>query len=261
MQPILNFVQISDSHLGPTRAYEKYGVRPFLWLERVVAEINNFPQPPDFVIHNGDLINDQGETSMALAAEALSRLNVPLYLVTGNHDNRALLRKYFGVPGEDLDAPLDYTFEVKGERFMVLDAFDLSVRQPTGHLSEQQLDRVRAEAGHNDPPLTVFLHYPAFEMGSPWLDANMPLDNGEDFHTALLPLRDRLRGVFFGHLHRSCHLIRDGITYTCAPSTSWQYAWRPWDDEPIVDSLYPPSYQVVAYFPDQVIVKQYPIPG
>lgn len=263
MQPILNFVQISDSHLGPARDYEKYGVRPCLWLERVVEAINNFPQPPDFVIHTGDLIHDQSEASMAIAAEALSRLNVPLYLVNGNHDNRALLRKYFSLsldPGEEPGAPLDYTFEIKGERFMVLDGFDLNVPQPTGILSERQLDRVRAEAAHNGPPLTIFLHYPAFKMGSPWLDEHMPLNNGEEFHAALLPLRDRLRGVFFGHLHRSSHLVRDGITYTCGPSTSWQYEWRTWDDEPIIDSLYPPSYLAAHYFPDQVVVKQYPIP-
>jgi hypothetical protein len=144
---------------------------------------------------------------------------------------------------------------------MVLDAFDTTVPQPSGKLSERQLDQVRAEAAHNGPPLTIFLHYPSFAMGSPWLDARMLIGNGEAFHAELLPLRDRLRGVFFGHLHRSCHIVRDGITYSCAPSTSWQYEWREWDNEPLLDLAYPPSYQVVLYFPDQVVVKQYPIPA
>jgi 3',5'-cyclic AMP phosphodiesterase CpdA len=263
MQPILTFVQISDSHLGPAYDYESHGARPFGWLERVVETINNFPQPPDFVIHSGDLINDQGEPSMIIAAEALNRLHVPLYVVNGNHDNAGLLRKYFGGPlnlGGDPDAPLDYTFELKGERFMVLDSFDLDVRQPSGQISERQLDQLRAEAAHDGPPLTIFLHHVPFEMGSPWLDERMLLVNGEALHAALLPLRDRLRGVFFGHLHRSCHIVRDGITYTCAPSSSWQYGWRAWDPEPIVDSAYPPSYQLVDYFTDQVVVIQHAIP-
>jgi hypothetical protein len=37
--------------------------------------------------------------------------------------------------------------------------------------------------------------------------------------------------------------------------------WRTWDDEPLPDPQYPPSYLVAHYFPNQVVVKQYPIPA
>ncbi|MGQ9849343.1 MAG: metallophosphoesterase, partial [Aggregatilineaceae bacterium] len=79
MQPLLTFVQLSDSHLGPTRDYSYYGHRPYQTLARAIDLINAMPQPPDFVMHTGDLSNDRSAESYELAAELLGRLRVPLY--------------------------------------------------------------------------------------------------------------------------------------------------------------------------------------
>jgi len=263
MQPHLTFIQITDTHVGPTRDFDYYGYRPIRCLERVVSLINDLPQQPDFVVHTGDLIADRSAEATLLAVDALSRLRVPLYVVNGNHDDRALLRKMLDAPHApdgNPDGPLDYTFEVKGERFLVLDGHTPDVPDPLGKLSAAQIEQARAEAASGGSPLTVLLHYPPFRMGSPWLDENMLLVNGEALHEALLPARDRLRGVFCGHLHRSCQITRDGITYFCGPSASAGYAWRPWDETPQVDHDYPPAYSVVQYFEDQVIAHQYTFP-
>jgi Icc protein len=272
MHPILTFVHITDTHLGPTRDFEFYGCQPARHLRRLVDEINAFPVQPDFVVHTGDVVNDWSAESYAIAQEILGDLSAPLALVNGNHDDPALLRKFFQVPflldsnrradlSADPGAPLDYAFVVNGERFVVLDAHNPQyVRDPLGHLRPAQLDWLRFEAAPDGPPLTVLLHYPPFAMNSPWLNANMPLINGEALHAALLPSRARLRGVFFGHLHRSCQVVRDGITYTCAGSTVSQYAWRPWDDRPQPDHAFAPAYNVVTYFADSVNVLQYGFP-
>ena len=262
-QPLVTFVHISDTHLGPERDTAYHGFQPFPTLERLVSLINAFPQPPDFVLHTGDLVNDRSAASVALAAEALEPLNVPLVLVNGNHDARGLLRAQFDLPADpdgDPDAPLDYVYEIKGERFLVLDGWTREVPDPQGKLSAAQIARVRAEAASDGPRFTVLLHYPPFPMGSPWLDANMPLVNGDELHAALLPARDRLRGVFFGHMHRTCHIVRDGITYTGAPSALYGYLWRPWDERPIADFDLLPAYNIVQYFADQVVMQQYVFP-
>jgi 3',5'-cyclic AMP phosphodiesterase CpdA len=154
-------------------------------------------------------------------------------------------------------APADYIFEIKGERFMVIDAYNEDVRQPAGLVTQQQLDWIRAETEQDGPPLTVFLHYIPLKMESPWLDRRMRIENGEALHEALLPARNRLRGVFHGHLHRSSQILRDGITYTSGPSTWKQYTWHLWEDEPQVDLVYPPAYNLVYYMDDQVVVHQY----
>ncbi len=260
MKPLLTFVHISDSHIGPDRAYSLHGVPTLTCLEQVISLINALPEPPDFVLHTGDVSTDRSPESYAITAEALSGLQTPVYYVRGNHDDPALMREMLdSLPhaSGDRRAPLDYTFSVNGERFLVLDACSEAVPDPQGHLTETQLEWVRAEVDAHDSPLTVLLHYPLFPMASPWLNANMLVDNGADLHRALLPARDWLRGVFLGHMHRSCQLVRDGITYTCAGSTALQYQWRPWDDLPVVDEAFPPSYNIVQYSAGQVIVHQY----
>jgi len=259
-QPHLTFIQISDTHLGPDRDWDFYGQNPRRHLEQLVCLIKTFPQAPDFVIHTGDVSTDKSAESYEIAQAILADLNVPLYLVCGNHDDRALLRTYFDAPHApdgDPGAPLDYSFEVKGERFIVVDGTNAAVREPLGLLRDEQLAWVRSEAQPDGPPLTVFLHYPPFTIGSTWYDENMPLVNGVELHRALLPARDRLRGVFFGHAHHSYQIVRDGITYTCAPSSVSGYAWRPWDATPEVDHAALPGYNVVHVFADQVVVHGY----
>lgn len=260
MQPFLTFVQLSDSHLGPTHDYSYYGHCPYRTLARAIDLINAMPQLPDFVVHTGDLSNDGSAESYELAAGLLGRLRVPLYLVNGNHDDRALLRKMLDAPyalDGDPDSPLDYVFEVKGERFLVLDGHSPEVRDPLGKLNAEQLSRVRAEAEADSPPLTVLLHYPPAPMGSPWLDQHMPLVNGEALYTALRPAGERLRGVFCGHLHRSSQIVRQGIATFCGPSTVAGYTWHRWEQTPAIDPDYPPAYSVVHYFDRQVVVHQY----
>jgi Icc protein len=265
MQPQLTFIQITDTHIGPARDSKFYSLdlEPYRCLERVIGLINDLPQPPDFVVHTGDLSHDHSPESYALAREALDTLRVPVYYVNGNHDDRASLREYFGAPahpGGDPHAPLDYTFELKGERFLVVDGHNEEVQDPLGKLSDDQLEWVRAEARPDGPPLTIIMHYPLFQMGSPWLDEHMILVNGDALHAALLPARGRLRGVFCGHLHRSCQILCDGITYSSAPSAVAQYGWRPWDQRPLVDHDFLPGYNVVQYFDGKVIVHQFTFP-
>lgn len=263
MLPILSFVHITDTHLGPTSDYGFHGLNPAAHLRRLVELINAFPAQPDFVLHTGDLANDASAAAYAIAQPILANLKAPLYLVNGNHDDRALLRDYFGAaapphPSGDPCAPLDYTFDVNGERFLVLDGHNPDeARDPLGKLRPDQIKWVRAEATPAGPPLTVVLHYPLFAMSSPWLNENMLLLNGEKLHAALLPARDRLRGVFLGHLHRNCQIMRNGITYTCAGSSVSQYSWHPWQAKPEVDHNFAPAYNVVEYYADYITVQQY----
>lgn len=260
---MITFIHISDTHVR-SDGMLFHDRDPLRHLRRLVVQVNAFPQRPDFVVHTGDIADDRGAEAYSRAQAVLGDLAAPLVIVNGNHDDRILLRKYFDAPladSGDPGAPLDYAFEVRGERFLVLDAHTNAVPDPLGLLSADQLARVRAEATPGGPPLTVFLHYPPFAMGSPWLDANMILTNGAELHAALLPARERLRGVFFGHLHRSCQITRGGITYTGAPSLSAGYAWRPWDTRPERDPAFPAAYNVVQYQGAQVIVHQYALPS
>ena len=91
MPPLLSFVHITDSHITSDGA-PLHGVDSVPNLRRAVRLINDFPTPPDFVLHTGDVSHDRGEPSYEQAQAILAELRVPIYYARGNHDDPALLR-------------------------------------------------------------------------------------------------------------------------------------------------------------------------
>jgi 3',5'-cyclic-AMP phosphodiesterase len=124
---------------------------------------------------------------------------------------------------------LSYSFNLKGERFLVLDGRAPDELDPHGILPDSQLEWLRREAASEGSPLTVFLHFPVVPMNAIWMDANMRLLNWEAVHEALRPAVKRLRGVFHGHIHQSMQTVRDGVGYTAVASSFAQFTAWPTD--------------------------------
>jgi 3',5'-cyclic-AMP phosphodiesterase len=253
------FVQISDTHIGPTRDYERHGYASYPCAERLVELLNNLPVKPEFVIHTGDVVTEPDPRSYRLAAALFSRLELPIYYVNGNHDTAADIKQYLPMAAKE-DAgsdpnQLSYSFNLKGERFLVLDGRAPDELDPHGALPEKQLAWLRQEATPDGLPLTIFLHFPVVPLNAPWMDAHMRLLNWEAVHEALRPAVKRLRGVFYGHVHQSLQIARDGIRYTAAPSSFAQFTAWPSDTEPQIDRAQPPGYNFVHLLPEQTIVR------
>ncbi|MCP4360959.1 MAG: hypothetical protein GY796_23375 [Chloroflexi bacterium] len=256
------FVHVSDTHFGTARNYGRDSHTSYPCAVKFVEIINNLPAKPDFVVHTGDVATNPDPAAYALARDVFSELNVPIYYVTGNHDSAQMIRETLpmGPLVWLVDEPevLCYRFDVKGYRFLLLDGRAPDELDPHGYLSEDQLDVVREETARDGPPLTVFVHFPSLSLNSPWMDDNMLIVNGEKLHEALLPARNRLRGVFHGHIHQSMQTVRDGITYTAVPSTYSQFTAWPTDVLAAGKDLdYPPAFNVVQLLPQQTIVHQH----
>jgi Icc protein len=258
------FVQISDTHFGPTADYARHGHFPLPCARRVVEVINNLPVRPDFVVHTGDVVTDPHPAAYRLAADTFSRLNVPIYYVNGNHDTAADIQRYLDMGPKDEAGRnperLSYTFEVKGHRFLVLDARGPTDIDPQGYLAESQLDLVAQEAQPDGMPLTIFIHYPALPLNSIWMDENMLIVNGERLHQALRPAVDRLCGVFHGHVHQHMQTVRDGIVYVSVASVFSQFAAWPNDADIRHDPDHQPGFNFVHLLPEQMIVHQHTFP-
>ena len=256
----LYFVHISDTHFGPNKEYARHGHVPWPCAQKLVQIINNMPVQPAFVIHTGDVATNPHPDAYELAAATFAQLQVPIYYVCGNHDTAQDIRYYLpmGVK-QDLDTPdrLSYVFEVAGYRFLVVDAKGADEIDPSGMLSDSQLEIVRREATPEGSPLTIFMHYPVLPMDSTWYDENMLVLNGEAFHQALLPARDRLRGVFFGHVHQPMQMMRDGIVYVSTASAFSQFAAWPEAVDPNTDPDHLPGYGFVHLLPQQTIVHHH----
>ncbi|MCA9981411.1 MAG: metallophosphoesterase [Anaerolineales bacterium] len=259
MEPVY-FIHISDTHIGPTAEYERHGRYSQPTTEQLLREINNLPHRPDFIIHTGDIVTDPDPVSYQRAAQLFAALDLPIYYVNGNHDRACDIRQYMHMPtcewlSDDPDL-LTYAFTVKGHRFVVVDGRAPDEIDPHGLVSAAQLEILRREVMRDDPSLTIFIHFPTWPLNSLWMDSRMLLINGPAFHQTLLPARDRLRGVFFGHIHQSIQTMRDGILYASAPSAFAQFT--SWPRDLYVDiAPEPPGFNIVQLLPDQTLIRQY----
>jgi 3',5'-cyclic-AMP phosphodiesterase len=259
--PALYFVHISDTHFGPVPGFANHGALALPAAQRLVDHINQMPVAPDFVIHTGDITNNPSPEAYQLASAVLSGIRLPVYYVRGNHDSAVDISHHMNMgPAEDLSEDrhhLTYAFTCKGRRFLVLDSHAPPEDDPQGFLSANQLALLHNEAAADGPPLTVFLHHPLLPMDSPWMDANMLVSNGLEVHNALLLARGRLRGVFFGHIHQSLQMFKDGILYVSAASSLNQMT--SWPSDLIVQHQHdePPGYNFVRLTSGQTTIRQH----
>ena len=261
-----HFIQISDTHLGPTPTYELYGYNTYSHTEHLITCINALEAPLDFVIHTGDIVNEPDDPAgYALAAELFARLKVPIYFVNGNHDRAAMLAKHmqFGAHQTILSDELCYSFAHGNERFIVLDGQTTDALAPRGEVSAEQLTKLADFLAASSGPKSVFIHYPAFSLNAGWMDdlswmnsdGFMHLMNGQAMHDLLAPHRDSLRGVFHGHLHRPFQLQQGGITYWGGPSAFAHFASYPTTAIPVVDVDTRPGFNYVQLLPERTIVQ------
>lgn len=255
------FVHISDTHLGPTAEYAIRGHQALTCARRMVEIINTLPQRPDFVIHTGDVVTDPSPQAYRLAAETFAELTVPIYYVCGNHDTQHDIRRYLPMGqynnASNEPAFLSYTFDVKGYHFLVLDACGPAEIEPQGLLADSQLELLAHEASEDGPPLVVYVHFPVHPLNSIWMDQNMLIQNGQELHQTLLPARNRLRGVFHGHVHQHMQTTRDGIIYSSVASVVTQLGAWPGDLTTYYDNDHPPGYAFVHLLPNQTIIHQH----
>jgi len=249
-QPALTFIHLSDTHLyaNPHPSLPP-APNPVKNAEAVIKHINAQSFPIDFVLHTGDVGDDLTDIEQYRQCQTvLQGLKSPLYAIPGNHDQRDWLREVF-YP----QSPTPYyQFERQGVQIVCLDT---SVpKQPHGDIDAAQLawlDEICA-APH-EKPLVVALHHHLFPIGSPLMD-DMTVKNGEAVHQILLKARARLKCVLFGHLHERLTLIRDGVTYTTAPSTWFQLkTWHGQTGTFVMDKEALPGYNVVTLTPDGLV--------
>lgn len=272
---VLQFIHISDTHiLKPGQTHDFSDIQPE-WetyarqimtlpytthaaAQAMVREINNLPARVDFVLHTGDVFNDPTSADdYDLVAELFAPIKYPLYYLPGNHDDTASLQQV--LLGRDSAQPFDYEFEMNGVHIVCLDSNDRTGQYPahSGWLNDDQLTRLETICAAADTrPLVVALHHPPFVIDSPPLDS-LRLYNGDALHKILLNARDRLRGVYFGHIHHPVDVWQDGILYSSAASGWYQFAaWPEYTTGAIIEGANP-GFSLVTITTERVFIRRH----
>lgn len=264
---VLEIIHISDTHYGPTRDFRLAGGNTWDRSQALIDAILGLSFVPDLIVHTGDVVTDPHEDSYRHAAEALAALPAPVYYVTGNHDDSAMMNAALSFGPRRLLLPhrLDcQAYQILGAaeacEFLTVDAKVPSEEGPHGAIDEEQKEAVLA-AISGTKPVAIFVHFPVFEVGAPWMDAHLLLRDGLDFARKVASAsRGHLRGFFAGHLHRGIQLYREGILQSLVGSPACEFSMGPQED--FCDFLPggPLSFQHISFTAEATMAKTYLVP-
>ncbi len=232
----MHIVHISDLHFLRKGVLSFGKVDTHAHLERCIEAIRTFEPAPDIVLITGDLTNDGDLQAYQALVDLLATLDLPLYPIPGNHDDRDLIRSAFPAISQLSPAgPLDYVIEDWPVRIIALDS---SVDgKPFGRLEEGQLDWLsRTLDADRSKPTLVMLHHPPFKTGIGHMDWSM-LRDGEALGR-IIGKHPNVERVLCGHVHRAIQTRFAGTIAQIPPGIAHQVKLTlregrgPWNMEP-----------------------------
>ncbi|MFT4742539.1 MAG: Icc protein [Yoonia sp.] len=248
--------QISDTHLSE-RGQKTCGVAPMADnLRRCVESINAFDPTPDVVLLSGDVTNNFAVTEAELAVEILAGLAMPLFVVPGNHDDRAVLADVFGPARCRLSEAgfVDYVIEGYALRIIALDT--LHAGYPGGQFDTSQRDWLRARLDEApDQPTLIFAHHPPLKLGVPETDQDGFV--GVDALGDLIAEYTNIERFLCGHVHLHTNTRWRGTMVTTAPSIGMQLALNLKDASDSKFLLADPAYLLHCWTDEQSLITHH----
>jgi 3',5'-cyclic AMP phosphodiesterase CpdA len=212
-----SFVQISDSHIGFSKAANPDVMGT---LQAAIDKINGMPTAPSFVLHTGDLSHLSQKEEFDSLDQALKSVKTDrIFYVPGEHDvlndgGKSYLERY----GKGTKGQGWYSFDKEGVHFIGLNnVFDTS-EGGLGSLGADQLawlaDDLKGLA--NSTPIVVFAHIPLWAVYPQWgwgtRDSEQALSLLKRFGSV---------SVLNGHIHQTMLKVEGNITFHTATSTAF----------------------------------------
>lgn len=240
-EALARILQLTDTHLFAEPGGLLGGVDVDTSLAAVIEHAVSAHPQAELVLATGDLVHEETAPSYERLAGYLARLQLPVYCLPGNHEDKGLLAE------RCRHSPhLRYDKEVTIGDWRILLLDSAQPPEPGGYLPEAELAFLeQALAADPDRPTLVALHHPPVSIDSPWMDAMRVANAGELF--AVLDRYREVRAVVFGHIHQHFETTWAGVRYLGTPSTGLQF--RPGATQSAYDSR-PPGYRWLELGPD-----------
>jgi 3',5'-cyclic AMP phosphodiesterase CpdA len=258
--------QISDLHLVPRGTLCCGYVDTNAHAERAVEAVNRLIPRPDAVVVTGDVIETTREDEYEIARDILARLEMPFYLLSGNHDSSAALKRVFRGHGFASSGPPDrltYAADIGRIRLIVLDSSVPGASH--GAISTEQLAFLDRElVAAEDRPSLVALHHPPIATGHKFMDS-IGLRDPSQLAEVIGRHRNVVR-VLCGHCHRTVVSAFAGTIVSIAPSTAHQLELALDGENDLAFTLEPPAFllhrwsETEGMATHQVMVERFPGP-
>jgi 3',5'-cyclic AMP phosphodiesterase CpdA len=212
--------QITDLHVRPKGAVVHHMVPTGPYLRRALEAIEALDPRPHLILATGDLTDRGKPKEYRRLRKLLGHTSVPVFVIPGNHDDRADLRAAFAdhayLPAH---GPLQWSVDVGPLRVIGLDT--LRKKHPGGELDTERL-RWLAERLDEAParPTLIAMHHPPFAIGVGPVDAHG--FRGVDALAELVAAHPQIARIVCGHVHRAQTVAFAGAAASTAPSTAPQ---------------------------------------
>ena len=246
----LKLICVGDTHLVPP-GDDLHGIDPEDRMRRCVADIVAHHSDAFACIVMGDLAHKADPDAYGLFARIIADLPMPVHLMIGNHDRRALFTEWFPDTPRDPAGFVQTSFDTPVGRFILTDSVEEG--QNGGTYCPARLDWLRQELDQaGDRDIFLFMHHPPFDTGLPFLDRIGQADKAA--LAELLRGRPRLRHLFLAHIHRPMAGSWLGIPVSSARALAHQVPLL-FEDLPFVPKSHePPSYSIVLIDAETVVV-------
>ena len=252
---VLKFIQLTDIHLidGGRRLY---GVSPESRLHAAIDSINREHSDADFVIFTGDQAHWGDEAGYGVLTDAISRLDMPVKVLMGNHDHRDVMARCVAQVEIDSDGFVQSTMDTEAGRCLFLDT-KLDGKTDGGQYCEKRRAWLAGQLENSDGPVLIFMHHPPMKLGMKGMDI-INLIDAEAFFEIVQPHVHRIRHLFFGHVHRPIFGNWRGISFSCLRGLNHQLALDLKAPKTSVPGNFePPVYGVVLADKDQLVTHMH----
>ncbi|RQR54514.1 phosphodiesterase [Burkholderia sp. Bp9126] len=248
---------ISDLHIKRPGMLAYRRVDTAAALARCIARLNALEPRPDAVLVTGDLTDFGDDDEYRHLRALLAPLEIPYYLMVGNHDDRAALHRAFAERAEWRDGEfVQYAFDVGAVRVLALDSQVPGTS--VGDLCDARLAWLAAQLdAARERPVIVALHHPPFASGIGHMDALRLAPAAAAKLDALLRGHPNVERVLCGHVHRTMFARFGGTIASAVPAPAHQVAFDLRDGGPSAFRLEPPAFAVHRYTPETGMVTHH----
>lgn len=237
--------QISDSHVVAAGERLANGCDSSANLGRCVQSILRSGRIPDVVLATGDLVEHGTAREYENLKGLLAPLSMPVYLIPGNHDDRATMLSVFG----DHDylprggGPLRYAIARHALLLLALDT--VAAGADGGVLDAAQLDWLGdALSAEPERPTLILMHHPPIATGFLCMDAIALAAASASRLGAIVERHRQIERIVCGHMHRSVQARWRGTAVSVCPSTAFQAVLDLQGGSFERSFVDPPSYQL-----------------
>lgn len=212
----IKFVQVTDTHVSKQNRYSQDV------LKAAVKDINSLNNI-SFVVFTGDNIDSSKIENLDIFMKIIKKLNVPYYIVYGNHDvfkssglskvrYNEIVRSHnwFYKPSNP-----NYVFKRGEFVFIVLDGAKETIPGTNGYYKASTLDWFDAQLErYKKFPVVVFQHFPILPPNE---EKSHQVYKPEDY-MAVLNRHNNVIAIVSGHYHMNKEKMDNGVYHINSPS-------------------------------------------